>query len=74
MPPTGAQGGLGGWQCPAIITEKSGAPINLGVSGTTAASIISNSATRPDVTGAISYPKTAGAWFNYGGVFGAGLR
>ena len=44
---------------PAIITEERGAPINLGVSGTTAASIISNSGTRPNVTGSISYPKTA---------------
>jgi hypothetical protein len=56
--------GLGGWELSAIITEESGAPINLGVSGTTAASIISNSGTRPDVTGSISYPKTAAAWFN----------
>ena len=57
------RGGLGGWQLSAIITEESGAPINLGVSGTTAASVISNSGTRPDVSGSISYPKTAAAWF-----------
>jgi hypothetical protein len=56
--------GLGGWELSAIITEESGAPINLGVNGTTAASIISNSGTRPNVTGSISYPKTAGAWFD----------
>ncbi len=56
--------GLGGWELSAIITEESGAPINLGVNGTTAASIISNSGTRPDVNGSISYPKTAGAWFD----------
>jgi hypothetical protein len=58
------RGGLGGWQLSAIITEESGAPINLGVSGTTAASVISNSGTRPDVSGSISYPKTAAAWFS----------
>jgi len=56
--------GLGGWQLSAIITEESGAPINLGVSGTTAASIINNSATRPNVNGSISYPKTVQQWFN----------
>lgn len=58
------RGGLGGWQLSAIITEESGAPINLGVSGTTAASVISNSGTRPDVSGSISYPKTAASWFS----------
>jgi hypothetical protein len=56
--------GLGGWQFSGIVTEESGAPINLGVSGTTAASYISNSGTRPVVTGAISYPKTPAAWFS----------
>jgi len=55
---------LGGWQLSAIITEESGAPINLGVSGTTAASIIGNSGTRPNVNGSISYPKTVASWFN----------
>jgi len=58
------RGGLGGWEFAAIITEQSGAPINLGVNGHTAASLISNSSTRPDVSGSISYPKTAGAWFS----------
>ncbi|HEX4786166.1 MAG TPA: carboxypeptidase-like regulatory domain-containing protein [Candidatus Sulfotelmatobacter sp.] len=58
------RGGLGGWQFSGIVTEESGAPINLGVSGTTAASYISNSGTRPVVTGAISYPKTPAAWFS----------
>jgi hypothetical protein len=61
--------GLGGWQFSGIITETSGAPINLGVSGTTAASYISNSGTRPDVSGSISYPKTVASWF--GGNFSA---
>ena len=61
---------LGGWQFSGIVTEESGAPINLGVSGTTAASIISNSGTRPNISGSIAYPKTANAWFN-GSVFTA---
>ena len=34
---------LGGWQFSGIITEESGAPLNLGVGGTTAASVIGNS-------------------------------
>ena len=55
---------LGGWQFSGIITEESGAPLNLGVSGTTAASVIGNSGTRPNVTGSISYPKTTAQWFN----------
>jgi hypothetical protein len=64
---------LGGWQFSGIVTEESGAPINLGVntkklpSGqdiNTASSYISNSGTRPVVSGGISYPKTAKAWFS----------
>ena len=58
------RGAAGGWQFSGIVTEESGAPINLGVSGTTAASYISNSGTRPVVSGAISYPKTPAAWFS----------
>jgi Carboxypeptidase regulatory-like domain len=58
------KGGLGGWQLSAIITEETGAPLNLGVSGTTAASIIGNTSMRPNVNGSISYPKTVGQWFN----------
>ncbi|HTS35855.1 MAG TPA: TonB-dependent receptor [Candidatus Solibacter sp.] len=58
------KGGLGGWELAAIITEQSGAPINLGVNGTTAASVISNTAVRPDLTGSISYNKTAASWFS----------
>jgi len=55
---------LGGWQFSGIITEESGAPLNIGVSGTTAASVIGNTSTRPNVTGSISYPKTTAQWFN----------
>jgi hypothetical protein len=55
---------VGGWQLSAIITEETGAPLNLGVSGTTASSIIGNTGVRPNLTGAISYPKTVASWFN----------
>jgi len=54
---------LGGWQFSGIITEESGAPINIGVNGTTAASVLGNTGMRPNLTGSISYPKTTAAWF-----------
>jgi hypothetical protein len=55
---------LGGWQLAGIVTAESGAPLNLGVSGSNAASVVPNSGNRPDLTGSISYPKTVGSWFN----------
>jgi hypothetical protein len=55
---------VGGWQFSAIITEESGAPINIGMTGTTASSIIGNTGMRPNLTGSVSYPKTVNAWFN----------
>jgi hypothetical protein len=58
------RGTLGGWEVSGIVTEESGAPLNLGVSGKTAASILNNTGTRPNLTGSISYPKTAAQWFN----------
>jgi hypothetical protein len=55
---------LGGWQISGIITEESGAPINLGESGSSASSVLGNTGMRPNLTGSISYPKTAAAWFS----------
>lgn len=61
---------VGGWALSGIVTMESGAPINLGVSGSTVASVIPNAGTstqqgdRPNVNGSISYPKTADEWFN----------
>jgi hypothetical protein len=55
---------VAGWELAAIVTAQSGAPVNLGLSGVnTPASIISNSGDRPNVNGAISYPKTVSQWF-----------
>ena len=48
---------LGGWQLSGIITEESGAPLNLGVSGHNASSVLNNTGDRPDLTGSISYPQ-----------------
>jgi Carboxypeptidase regulatory-like domain len=61
---------VGGWALSGIVTMETGAPINLGVSGSTVASVIPNAGTstqqgdRPDLNGSISYPKTAAEWFN----------
>ncbi|MGE5056381.1 MAG: carboxypeptidase regulatory-like domain-containing protein [Acidobacteriota bacterium] len=55
---------LGGWQLSGIVNMVSGAPLNLGVSGTNVASVIQNSGNRPNVNGPITYPKTVNAWFN----------
>jgi hypothetical protein len=55
---------VGGWAVSGIVTMESGAPLNLGVSGSNASSVIPNSGNRPDVNGSISYPKTVNSWFN----------
>jgi hypothetical protein len=55
---------FGGWQLSGIVTMMSGAPLNLGVTGSNVASVIQNSGNRPDVNGSISYPKTVKSWFN----------
>jgi hypothetical protein len=55
---------LSGWQVSGIVTVESGAPLDLGVSGTTVASVINNSGMRPDRIGPIRYPKTAAQWFD----------
>ncbi len=57
---------LGGWQLSGIVTAESGAPLNLGISGSNASSVVPNSGNRPDLTGSISYPKTVASWFNPG--------
>jgi hypothetical protein len=62
----------GGWEFSGIITFESGPPLNLGVNGNNAASVIPNAGgssswnngNRPNVVGPISYPKTVAEWFN----------
>jgi hypothetical protein len=58
------RGVAGGWSLSGIVTMESGAPINLGMSGNNVSSVVPNSGNRPDLTGSISYPKTAAEWFN----------
>jgi hypothetical protein len=64
---------VGGWQFSGIVTEETGAPVNIGVSGTAVGSIIANTGpggsgaaggTRPNINGPISYQHTAAEWFN----------
>jgi hypothetical protein len=55
---------VGGWSLSGIITAETGAPLNIGVNGSNASSVIPNSSNRPDVNGAIRYPKTVAAWFD----------
>lgn len=55
---------LGGWTVSGIISMQSGAPLNMGISGSNAASVIPNSGNRPDLNGSIRYPKTVASWFD----------
>ncbi len=55
---------VGGWQLSGIVTMESGAPLNIGLNGQNASSVVPNSSNRPDQIAAISYPKTVNEWFN----------
>jgi hypothetical protein len=54
----------GGWALSGIVTMESGAPINLGVSGENASSILTNTGNRPQVVAPINTPHTVAEWFN----------
>jgi hypothetical protein len=55
---------LGGWEISGIITAVSGAPINLGLNGNSASSVVPNSTMRPDQTGTGHDPHTVDQWFD----------
>jgi carboxypeptidase family protein len=55
---------VGGWSLSGIVTMESGAPLNMGVSGSNASSVVPNSGNRPDLVGTIHYPKTVNEWFD----------
>ncbi|HUL33767.1 MAG TPA: carboxypeptidase regulatory-like domain-containing protein [Candidatus Eisenbacteria bacterium] len=55
---------LGGWEVAGIIVASSGAPINLGLNGNSASSIVPNSQNRPDQNGSGSNPHTVQEWFD----------
>ena len=57
---------VGGWEISGIVTASSGAPINLGVSGTSLCGTLGGlgCSDRPDLTGSISYPHKVSEWFD----------
>ena len=55
---------LGGWELSGIVTMESGAPLNVGLNGSSVSSVLTNTSNRPDLTGTVKYPKTAAAWFD----------
>jgi len=55
---------LGGWEISGIVTAISGAPLNIGLSGQNIASIVPNTANRPNVSGTMINPHTVQQWFD----------
>lgn len=52
---------VGGWQLSGIVTMESGTPLNLGINGSNVGNVFPGGgdvATRPNLIGSISYPKT----------------
>jgi len=55
---------VGGWEISGIISAQSGAPLNITYGGHSVASIVSNAATRANLTGSLSTPHTVGEWYD----------
>ena len=55
---------LGGWEISGIVTAMSGAPLNIGLNGQNVASIVPNTANRPNVSGTMINPHTVQQWFD----------
>jgi hypothetical protein len=55
---------LGGWEISGIVTATSGAPLNIGLTGQNVASIVPNTANRPNVSGTLKNPHTVSQWFD----------
>lgn len=55
---------LGGWEVSGIVTALSGAPLNIGLAGQNVASIVPNTANRPNVNGKMANPHTVQEWFD----------
>ena len=54
---------LGGWSFSGVTVAQSGSPVNV-TFGTDVLGLGGGTTNRPNVSGAISYPKTRTAWFN----------
>jgi Carboxypeptidase regulatory-like domain len=50
---------VGGWEVSGIVTAESGAPLNIGLSGNNVASVVPNTANRPDLVGPITKGPTS---------------
>ncbi len=55
---------LGGWEVSGIVTMTSGLPINPQLTGAQSSNGLPNATNRPDKVSSVSYPHTAGEWFN----------
>ena len=58
-----ARGFLGGWQVAGVVVSESGSPQDI-TYGTDTVGLGGGTNNRPNIVGAISYPKTQKAWFN----------
>ncbi|MGH9620813.1 MAG: carboxypeptidase regulatory-like domain-containing protein [Bryobacteraceae bacterium] len=56
---------LGGWELSGVTTIETGIPLNLGY-GKDNLGLGGGTSSRPDITGAITYPKTVDSWFGTG--------
>ncbi len=55
---------FGGWELSGMVAAQSGAPLNVGLNGTTVASVVPNASARPDVSGSGHDPHTVDQWFD----------
>ena len=55
---------LGGWEISGIVIARSGAPLNIGLAGQNVATIVPNTANRPNVNGTMRNPHTVQEWFD----------
>lgn len=55
---------VGGWEISGIVTMTSGLPINPQLTGGQSGNGLPNATNRPNQVTSVSYPHTAGAWFN----------
>src|SRR5262249_3129158 len=55
---------FGGWEISGIVAAQSGAPLNIGLNGSSVASIVPNSSNRPDQSGSGHDPHTVNQWFD----------
>ena len=55
---------VGGWELSGIVTATSGLPVNPQLTGGQSGNGLPNATNRPNRIAAVSYPHTAGEWFN----------